>query len=62
MHLFDKKDETRGLCALALRNADDSRHAELKEHLRRTATGNVAYGNDPDDAYPDNIDDLLRIM
>ena len=62
VQLFDKKDETRGLCALALRNADNSRHAELKEHLRRTAAGNVAYGKDPDEAYPDNMGDLLRIM
>ena len=62
VQLFDKKDETRGLCALALRNADNSRHAELKEHLRRTAAGNVAYGKDPNEAYPDNMSDLLRIM
>ena len=49
VNIFDKKDETRGLCALALRNADDSRQVELKEHLRRTVVGKVAYGKNPDD-------------
>ena len=49
-------------CALVLRNADDSRHSALKQHLHRQGASSVLSGGANSDAYPDSVTDLLNLM
>ena len=55
-------DEDRAFCALVLRNADDSRHSALKQHLHRQGASIVLSGGKNSDAYPNSVTDLLHLM